>query len=177
MTSDKLRVMRKSWWLLTVLACASSACGNSSSQPAGWLSITLSQPTGDRQCSGAAPTPYDYGSEAKPLVGQVSCAVHSDQNTSWVSGHLAESRTSAGGDNVGFTISTQQGLSIVLVSDTTATLQLDPNTGGGCSPTFTAIIANAATVEFDCPLLIDPNNSTSGCGVRGSVSFENCAVQ
>ena len=169
--------MAKAWWLFAILACACSSGDKSSSHAAGWLSIALSEPTGERQCLGAAPTPYEFGSEAKPLVEQVSCTVHSTEDDSWVSGHLADSRTSAGGDNLGFTISTEQGLDLVLVSDTTATLQLDPNAAGDCAATFTAIIGNAATVEFDCPLLIDPSDATSGCGVRGSVSFENCATQ
>jgi hypothetical protein len=169
--------MARWWWLLTVLAGACSNGNKSSSQPAAWLSITLSEPAGERQCSGAAPTPYDFGSEAKPLIGQESCTVHSGEKDSWISGHLAESRTSAGGNNVVFTIDTEQGLSLELVSDTTATLTLDPNAAANCVPTFTTIIGNATTVEFDCPLLVDPNDPTSGCGVRGSVSFENCAIQ
>ena len=139
--------------------------------------MTLSMPTGGRQCFGAASTPYDFGSQASPLVEQVSCTVHSDQNDAWVSGHLGESRTSAGGDNLQFTINTQQTLSIVFATDLTATLQLDPNAAGDCAPTATVIINNAASVDFDCPLLIDPNDATSGCGVQGTVSLENCAIQ
>jgi hypothetical protein len=139
--------------------------------------MTLSAPTGGRQCSGAASTPYDFGSQASPLVQDASCTVHSGQNDAWVSGHLADSRTSAGGNNLVFTINTEQTLTIVFATDLTATLQLDPNAAGDCAPTATVIINNAASVDFDCPLLVDPNDATSGCGVRGTVSFENCAVQ
>lgn len=161
-----------------MLACAcSSGGGDQTTQPAGWLSITLSEPPGERQCFGAAPTPYDFGGEATPLVGQVTCTVHSGEDDSWVSGYLAESRTAAGGDNVVFTISTEQGLSLALASDTTGTLELDASAAGDCAPTATAILGNAAAVDFDCPLLIDRNDPTSGCGVRGSVSFENCASE
>jgi hypothetical protein len=163
--------------MLTTLACACSSSGDKSSQPAAWLSITLSEPPGQRQCLGAAPTPYDFGSEANPLVGQVTCTVHSSQDASWISGYLAESRTAAGGDNVVFTIDTQQGLSLALASDTTGTLKLDTSTAADCAPTATAILGKAGIVEFDCPLVGDPSDLTSGCGVRGSVSFENCAAE
>jgi len=87
------------------------------------------------------------------------------------------SACSAGGENIVFNISTEQDLSVTLASDITGTLQLAANAGGGCAPTFTVIINNAATVEFDCPLFIDPIDATSGCGVRGSASFENCTVK
>jgi hypothetical protein len=170
--------MAKAWWLLTMLACAcSSGSDKSPSPPAAWLSITLSEPTGEPQCFAAAPTPYDFGSEAKPLVGQETCTVHSGQDDSWVRGYLADSQTNAGGNNVVFSISTEQGLSLALASDLTRTLQLDPNAAGNCAPTFTTIIGSAATVEFDCPLLIDPADPTNGCGVRGTVTFENCATE
>jgi len=167
--------MAKTFWLLTMLACACS--GGSTPAPAGWLTVTLSQPTGGRHCSAAAPTPYDFGSETGPLRGQVGCTIHSSENDSWVSGQLAESRTSAGGDNVGFDINTQQGLSLVFVSDATGTLKLDPSAEGDCDPTGTFTFGNAASIDFGCPLLVDPNDSTSGCGMRGTVNFENCATK
>jgi hypothetical protein len=169
--------MARALSLLTLLACACSSSSDKSSQPAAWLSITFSEPPGQRQCLGAAPTPYDFGSEANPLAGQVSCTVHSSEHDSWLSGYLAESRTAASGDNVVFTISTEQGLSLALASDTTGTLELDASAAGDCAPTATAILGNAASVEFDCPLLVDPNDPTSGCGARGTVSFENCATE
>src|SRR5436853_7910717 len=98
-------VMAMAWWLPAVLAFAcSSGGGKSASQAAGWLSMTLSAPTGGPQCSGAASTPYDFGSAASPLVGQASCTVHSDQNDAWVSCHLGDSLTSAGGKHLRLTI-------------------------------------------------------------------------
>jgi hypothetical protein len=34
--------------------------------------------------------------------------------------------------------------------------------------------SGAVSAEFDCTLLADPTYPTSGCGLRGSVNFENC---
>ena len=175
-----LDFVAKAWWLLATAVCACSSPddgADTSSQPAGWLSVTLSEPTGDRQCSGAAPTPYEFGSEARPLAGQVTCTVHWLEDDAWFWGHLADSRTSAGGNNLGFTISTEQGLSLSLVIEITGALVLDTNDGAACAPTFTAFIDDAASIEFDCPLLIHPTEPTEGCGVRGIANFENCDTE
>src|SRR5262245_54142960 len=59
-------------WLFALAACA---CSNAdpAEEPAkasGWLTVTLSEPTGGQRCFGAAVAPYEFGSEAKPLVDQ-----------------------------------------------------------------------------------------------------------
>jgi hypothetical protein len=163
------------------LACACSSSNDGTeppAHPAGWLSVTLSEPTGERACFGAAPTPYNYGSEEKPLVEDTSCTIHVDENHAWASGHLVDSMTAAGGGNLNFWISTEQDLVIVFVSDFTGgVLELDPNAGATCAPTFSAIIGDAASVEFDCPLLTVPNDPLSGCGARGTATFENCDTE
>lgn len=139
--------------------------------------MTLSEPTGEPACRGAATTPYNFGSEENPLVEDASCTIHRDENDAWVSGGLIDSMTAAGGSNLNFTISTEQDLVIVLVSDFSGFLELDPNAGASCAPTFSVVIGDAASVEFDCPLLTDPGDPLSGCGVRGSVTFENCDTE
>jgi hypothetical protein len=104
----------------------------------------------------------------------VSCSVHWADGDAWFAGRLADSMTSRGGRNLVFDIDTETGLELSLVTDLTGTLALDPADTTGCAPLATVLIDNAATADFDCALLIDPNDPTSGCGVRGTATFNDC---
>jgi hypothetical protein len=159
---------------MVACACSSPDAADESPKPSGWLTLTLSQPSGGRQCLGAAPTPYEFGSEAKPLVGGVSCSVHWTEDDAWFRGRLYDSRTSRGGENLVFGIDTEIELDVTLVTDFTGTLGLDPADASGCASLATTLIDNAGSIDFECPLLVDPSDPTSGCGVSGAVTFENC---
>ena len=160
---------------MVACACSSPDSADSSQKARGWLTLTLSQPSDGRNCLAAAATPYEFGSETNPLVEQVSCSVYWTDDDAWFSGRLADSRTSSGGENLVFSIATELGLEVSLVADITGgTLVLDPADAAGCAPLATILIDNAASADFDCPLLVDASDPTSGCGVRGTVTFENC---
>ena len=159
---------------MVACACSSPDAENVPRHASGWLTVTFSEPSGERECVPAAPTSYNFGSEAKPLVEQVSCSIHWTDDDAWLSGSLADSRTSKGGENVGFFIDTEVDLIVRLVTEYTGTLDLDPAGSVGCASLATVLIDNAASVDFDCALLIHPSEPTVGCGVRGTVTFENC---
>jgi hypothetical protein len=160
---------------MAACACSSPDTRDVPTKPSGWLTLTLSQPSGGQQCLAAAPTPYEFGSETKPLVEQVSCSVHWTEDDAWFWGRLADSRTSRGGENLVFSINTEHELAMSLVTDLTGgTLQLEPADTASCAPLASLLIDNAASIDFDCPLLVDASDPASGCGVRGTVTFENC---
>jgi hypothetical protein len=159
---------------MVACACSSPDTENAARKASGWLTVTFSEPSGERECPPAAPTPYEFGSQAKPLVEQVSCSVHWTDDDAWISGRLADSRTSKGGENVVFSIDTEVDLVVSLVTDFTGMLELDPAGSAGCGSLATVLIDNAGSVDFDCPLLVHPTEPTVGCGVRGMVTFENC---
>jgi hypothetical protein len=138
------------------------------------LTFTLSEAADEHTCQSAAPNPYRVGSEDAPLTDGkdvVGCSIHEDEKNSWFSGNLQGG--AEGGFNVVFSMSTESGLAIALASDLTGTLLLD-RAAADCAPPFTVTIGSAVSAEFDCPLLADPTYPTSGCGLRGSVNFENC---
>ncbi len=168
------------WLVFPVVACACSSAKHADEgppEPDGWVALAFSAPSNSAQCSAAAPTAYTFGSEQKPLSGQVSCAIHDAADAAWVTGHLAASRGTGDEMNLGFTVDTMNGLALSLVTDGTGTLELEPSDASKCAPTATAIIGNDFTVDFDCPLLVDPNDATSACGMQGEVSFENCGSE
>lgn len=173
--------MAKVWWLLPALAGV-GACSNpdESAEPdvaRASLTFTLSEPADAHRCQNAAQNPYRVGSEDEPLTDGkdvVRCSIHEGEKSSWFNGNLQG--VEAGGFNVVFWISTENGLAVTMASDLTATLVLDP-AATDCAPLFTAIIGNAVSAEFDCPLLADPSDPTNGCGLRGTVNFENCDSQ
>lgn len=171
-------------WLFCVVACACSdpAARTDEALPAASLTFTLSEPDGARTCRAAAPNPYRLGSENDPLDNRthdanVVCSIFSSDDDSWFTGSVAgsESNTAA---RVSLDMSTENGLFLSFFFELTDTLVIDPAVASDsdCVPTFTATVGDALIAEFDCPLLADPNDATNGCGVSGTVSFENCEI-
>jgi hypothetical protein len=172
--------MARAFWIAPLLVCACSDGDDGTSDsivPSAYLTFTLSEPPDDHGCFAAAPTAYHVGSESDPLTDGkdvVSCTIHSTEKDLWLDGNLQG--VEDGGANVVFMISTEAELAITMATDLTGTLELDPATAEVCAAYATTIIGDAAFVDFECTLLVDPSDPTNGCGVSGSVSFENCEM-
>jgi hypothetical protein len=164
--------MAKAWWLWAVLlwGCSDPDPPAEDTHAAASLSFTLSEPDGERTCFGAATAPYLVGSEDAPVTAETSCEIHETDQESWISGQLAGPGGAAG--HVVFSISSENGIEVTLVSEVTGTLT-DAPSGPGCG-LFTATLGAYASADFDCSLLVDQNDATSGCAVTGTVNFENC---
>jgi hypothetical protein len=136
----------------------------------------LSEPDGDRTCADARPTPYLVGSEDAPITDDmdtVSCTIQSTDQDSWFQGALTG--TTSDGVTVHLLISNGEGLVLGYQSGGTGFLTLDAASQANCVPLFTATLGNAVEAEFGCPLVPNPNDPTEGCGIGGTVHFENCA--
>ena len=158
-----------------MLLCACSDPDPPADDPhaAASLRFTLSEPDGERTCLGASPTEYLVGSEDAPVTAETSCEIHETDQDSWLTGHLVGPSPGAG--QVTFTLSSENGIEVTLVSEVTGTLTDDP-AGPACS-LFTATLGAYASADFNCPALVDPNDATRGCDVTGTVNFENCDTQ
>jgi hypothetical protein len=179
------------WWALSsarclsclvACACSDPAAPTDEALPAASLAFTLSEPDGERTCPAAAPNSYRLGSENDPLDNRthdanVVCSIHSSETDSWFAGSVAGSEANTGA-HVTFDMSNEAGLFLSLFFEPTDTLVIDPAVASDsdCAPTFTATLGDAVNAEFDCPLLADPNDATNGCGVSGTVIFENCEL-
>ena len=185
MRSDRISCALSSARCLLVLvacACSDPATEADEALPAASLTFTLSEPDGERTCRAAAPTPYRLGSENDPLDNRtldanVVCSIHSSEDDSWFIGSVAGSEPNTGA-HVSLDVSTETGLFLSFFFEPTDTLVIDPavTSDSDCVPVFTATVGNAVVAEFDCPLLADPNDATNGCGLSGTVSFENCEL-
>jgi hypothetical protein len=165
---------------LVACACSDPAASADEALPAASLTFTLSEPDGERTCRAAAPNPYRLGSENDPIDNRthdanVVCSIHSSDADSWFTGSVAGAESNTGA-HVSFDVGNETGLFLRFFFELTDTLAIDPAvvSDSDCVPVFTATVGDAVVAEFDCPLLADPNDATNGCGVSGTVSFENC---
>jgi hypothetical protein len=57
--------------------------------------------------------------------------------------------------------------------DTLALTTLDAFPGCTLGPVVT-LAAGTIFTDIDCPIIASSDDTTSGCGVRGTLAFENC---